>query len=296
MNYLASTYSIAAYDPINKEWGVAVQSKFLGVGALVPWVKEGVGVVATQAKTNANFGEKAFRLIESGLNAQETLKRILEEDEGYESRQVGIIDKNGDTSGYTGNMCLPYAGHLSGKNYICQGNVLIGRNVLKKMAEDYEKTEGDLADKLINALFAAEDEGGERRGKQSAALLIKSEELKSIGDYNNYIDLRVDDSLSPVRELNRLLEMHRVIYASNHKNKYFLFKDETKLQVLYMLNAINKDNILLGENENIESMVYDFARKQQLNENNVFEKNRISGEVVDRIASCFYQIEYEKYS
>ena len=203
---LVTTFSIVGRDPENGDLGVAVQSKFFAVGAVVPWAKAGVGAVATQSWTNTTYGSKGLELLENGLTAQQALDRLIAADDGRSQRQVGIVDASGNVANYTGDECLEWAGVRSGENYTAQGNLLAGEAVVEAMGEAFEKTEGELAEKLMAALIAGQEKGGDRRGQQAAALLVVGEG-DGEDDFNDrYIDLRVDDHKQPIKELRRLLK------------------------------------------------------------------------------------------
>ncbi len=202
-----TTFSIVGRDPENGDLGVAVQSKFFAVGAVVPWAKAGVGAVATQAWTNTTYGPKGLELLENGLTAQQALDQLIANDDGRSERQVGIIDASGNIANYTGDECLEWAGARRGKNYTAQGNLLTGEAVVEAMGIAFEKTEGELAEKLMAALIAGQKKGGDRRGQQAAALLVVGEG-DGADDFNDrYINLRVDDHKQPIKELRRLLKI-----------------------------------------------------------------------------------------
>ncbi len=206
-DHLVTTFSIVGRDPENGDLGVAVQSKFFAVGAIVPWAKAGVGAVATQSWTNTTYGSKGLELLESGLTAQQVLDQLVADDEGRSQRQVGIIDASGNATNYTGNECMEWAGARQGENYTAQGNLLTGQAVVEAMGEAFEKTEGALAEKLMAALVAGQEKGGDRRGQQAAALIVVREN-GGVGGFNDrYIDLRVDDHKQPIEELRRLLKL-----------------------------------------------------------------------------------------
>ena len=204
---LVTTFSIVGRDPENGDLGVAVQSKFFAVGAVVPWAKAGVGAVATQSWTNTTYGSKGLELLENGLSAQKTLDRLVAGDDGRLQRQVGIIDADGTVANYTGDECMEWAGARSGGNYTAQGNLLTGEAVVDAMGKAFEKTEGELAEKLMAALIAGQEKGGDRRGQQAAALLVVRENGGEGGFNDRYIDLRVDDHKQPIKELHRLLKI-----------------------------------------------------------------------------------------
>jgi len=209
-----STFSIVAFDRKNGDIGVAVQSKFIAVGPVVPWAKAGVGAVATQASVNVGYGPKALRMLEEGLASSEVLERLLLEDEQRQVRQVAIIDAKGTVAVHTGTGCMEWAGHVTGDGYSCQGNILVGRNVVESMARAYDQTAGDLIDRLLAALSAGENAGGDRRGQQSAALLVVREKGGYEGFTDRYVDLRVDDATHPIDELKRIFKIYDMTMLS----------------------------------------------------------------------------------
>lgn len=214
-NPIIATFSIVAYDPKAEEWGVAVQSKFIAVGAVVPWARAGAGAVATQARTNTTFGPRGLEMMEQGLSAQETLDRLLASDPDLSGRQVAMVDRHGGAAAYTSPSATFWAGHVTGNGYSCQGNILTGPEVVEGVAKAFEETKGDLADRLIAALQGGQGAGGDSRGRQSAALLV----VKDKGGYNGltdrYIDLRVEDHLEPIDELKRVLELYRFVFLKD---------------------------------------------------------------------------------
>jgi uncharacterized Ntn-hydrolase superfamily protein len=218
-----NTFSIVAFDPKTGDLGVAVESKYFSVGSVVPWAKAGVGAVATQAQVKVGFGPEGLRLLESGKSARETLDTLLAADPQREVRQLGIVDAQGRPAAHTGNECVAWAGHREGKHYTVQGNLLAGEGVTPAMAEAYEKAQtvegSELADWLLAALEAGQAAGGDRRGQQSAALLVVRANAGPGGDTDRYIDLRVEDHPTPITELGRLLELHKRFYSRAHRNK-----------------------------------------------------------------------------
>ncbi len=204
-----ATFSIVGYDSETGALGIAVQSKFFAVGSVVPWAEAGVGAIATQSWANTTYGPKGLKLLKSGLSAEQTLQRLIADDPGRATRQVGIVDAKGNVVNYTGDECNAWAGAISGRHWTAQGNILAGEDVVKAMGKAYEETEGELADKLMAALFAGQEAGGDTRGQQSAALLVVQENGGYGGFNDRYIDLRVDDAEKPIEELQRLLEIHK---------------------------------------------------------------------------------------
>ena len=204
---VVATFSVVGYDPDTKEWGVAVASKFLAVGSVVPWAEAGVGAVATQSFANVTFGPKGLELMRKGKSAEDALKALTDDDEGRDVRQVGMIDAKGNASTYTGKKCNAWAGGKTGKHFACQGNILSGPEVVDAMASGFEKSTGPLAWRLIAALSAGDAAGGDKRGKQSAALYVAKAKGGYAGLNDRYIDFRVDDHKEPIPELARVLAL-----------------------------------------------------------------------------------------
>jgi uncharacterized Ntn-hydrolase superfamily protein len=217
-----NTFSIVAFDPATGDLGIAVASKVLGVGSVVPWAKANVGAIATQSAANTSYGPRGLDLLEKGSGAEEVVKTLTEGDTGREHRQLGIVDRNGKPAAFTGPKCLEWAGHHVGDHFTIQGNILTGEEVIKAMAEAYEKARkterSELADWLTAALKAGETAGGDKRGKQSAALMVVREKA-GYGGNDRYIDLRVEDHTEPVTELERLLEVHKKVFPGGHRNR-----------------------------------------------------------------------------
>lgn len=207
------TFSIVACDPAEPAWGVAVASKFLAAGALVSWARAGAGAVATQAFAKVSFGPQGLDLMQNGLSAQETLDRLLAGDPEREHRQVGCVDAQGGSAAFTGQDCFAWAGHRVGTGYTCQGNILTGPETLDAMARAFQATPGDLAGRLVAALRAGDTAGGDRRGKQSVAVVVVKPGGGYGGDNDRYLDLRVDDHPDPVTRLAELLDLHRLYFG-----------------------------------------------------------------------------------
>ena len=212
-----ATFSIVAFDPDTGELGVAVQSKFLGVGAVVPFAKAGVGAVATQAWANTTYGPRGLELLESGSTASEAIDQLIASDRGKSRRQVGIVDAAGRAHTFTGDGCSDWAGGIAGDHFCVQGNILAGEDVVNAMAKGFEDASGDLGDRMIAALRAGQAAGGDKRGRQSAALLIVKEK-GGYGGYNDrYRDLRVDDHPTPIQELARIYAMHKQLFRPRQR-------------------------------------------------------------------------------
>ena len=227
-NKIVNTFSIVGYDPETEELGIAVQSKFLAVGAVVPWAKAKVGAVATQALANLDYGEKGLKLLEEGFSPKEVIEKLRKEDENDQSRQVGIVAADGNSVSFTGSDCYDWAGGITGQNFACQGNILVGEETVKAMASKFKKTEGELAERLVLALEAGQKAGGDKRGRQSAALLVVKEN-GSYGGYNDrYIDLRVDDHETPIQKLKSLLNTFYLYFGDKEVQKVELTEEVIK--------------------------------------------------------------------
>ena len=208
-----ATFSIAAYDPATGDFGVAVASKFPAVGAMVPFAKAGVGAVATQALANLEYGPKGLQMMELGLSAEEAMAKLTENDPQRDDRQLGLVDAQGRSAAWTGKSCFNYAGHITGENFSAQGNILTGPEVVQAIAKSFQSSKGSLAERLMAALEAGDAAGGDRRGKESAALLVVRAGAGYGGVTDRWIDLRVDDHPEPVRELRRLLGVHTLYFG-----------------------------------------------------------------------------------
>ncbi len=207
-----ATFSIAAFDDAENELGVAVQSKFLAVGSAVPWVMGSVGAIATQAWANTTYGPRGLELLQAGHPPADVIDLLISSDANADQRQIGIVDAKGRSATYTGSGCVEWAGGLAGDNYAAQGNILAGPDVVRDMADTWRRATGRLADRLIAALRAAQAAGGDKRGKQSAALYIAKPGGGYAGFNDRYVDLRVDDHPDPIEELARLLELHKLYF------------------------------------------------------------------------------------
>ncbi len=219
------TYSIVAWD--GEEMGVAVQSHWFSVGTVVSWAEAGVGAIATQSFANIDYGYIGLELLKAGFNGEEVLKALLSIDEEREVRQVAIVDKEGNVSVFTGKNCIKYAGDVKGKNFSVQANLMKNEGVPEAMAESFKNSKGDLAEKMIASLKAAEAVGGDLRGKQSAAIKIVKVKPKGPPFKNVVLDLRVEDSEEPIKELERLYKIHKA-YSLMDKGDEALSKKDIK--------------------------------------------------------------------
>lgn len=227
------TFSIVARSADGESWGVAVASKFLAVGAVVPAAVAEVGAIATQADANVAYKGIALAHLDEGATAQVALDRLLEEDEGRADRQVGIVDVDGNAATHTGTDCLDWAGGATGEGYAVQGNVLTGPEVVEAMQRAFEGSDpaAPLAHRLLAALAAGDEAGGDRRGRQSAALLVVSEGAGYAGGDDIAVDLRVDDHAAPVAELGRLLDLNDLYLTASTEEEKVPVDDELRREL-----------------------------------------------------------------
>lgn len=208
------TFSIVAADLERGEWGVAVQSKFISVGAVVPWAEAKVGAIATQAMANVRYGPGGLDLLRGGAPATEVVRRLTEADPQRDHRQLGVVDARGVAASFTGAKCMDWAGHEVGNGFACQGNILFGPAVVQAMARTFEATPGDLPERLLAALSAGQREGGDRRGMQAAGLLIVREKGGYDEGTDRWVDIRVDDHPAPIEELKRVFRLYDLTMLS----------------------------------------------------------------------------------
>ena len=202
-----ATFSIVGYDPETGDLGVAVQSKFFAVGAVVPWARAGIGAIASQAYGNTTFGPRGLDLLAQGVPPAEVIERLLADDPDRAQRQIGVVNAAGVSAGYTGDKCMAWAGHASGVSFSAQGNILVSEETVKAMVTAFQETTGLLGERLMRAIEAGQAAGGDSRGMQSAAILVVREK-GGYGGYNDrYCDLRVDDHPAPIAELRRIFDM-----------------------------------------------------------------------------------------
>jgi uncharacterized Ntn-hydrolase superfamily protein len=218
---LVATYSIAACDLDAGRWGVATQSKFLGVGSIVPWAEPQVGAVATQAFANPRYGPEGLALLRDGLSAEEVVERLTSADEGRDQRQLGVVDANGGSASFTGSECHDWAGGRTGTGYAAQGNILVSEATVDAIADTFEATGGkSLEERLLDCLDAAQAAGGDSRGQQSAALLVVERDGGYAGLSDVVFDLRVDDHERPLEELRRIYRLHVAIFGTTPKEEW----------------------------------------------------------------------------
>ena len=229
------TFSIVACDLKEKTWGVAVASKFPAVGAVVPWAQANAGAIATQSFANTSFGPRGLAMLAEGLSAKQTLDALLKDDPDKETRQVGIVDAKGGAATFTGSGCFNWAGGLIGKGYAIQGNILAGAKVVAAMEKKFLAIKGDLPTRLHAALLAGDRAGGDRRGRQSAAIYV----VKPNGGYGGFIDrwldYRVDDHEDPVPRLGELIELHRLYFDKSPESERVVLKGKSLEQITAIL-------------------------------------------------------------
>jgi uncharacterized Ntn-hydrolase superfamily protein len=223
---VVATYSIAACDPDAGQWGVATQSKFLAVGSVVPWAEPHVGAIATQAYANPRYGAEGLSLLREGLSADEVVERLTSADEGRDHRQLGVVDREGRGATYTGKECLDWAGGRTGPCYAAQGNILVSGETVDAIAESFEASAGKpLAERLLDALDAAQAAGGDRRGQQSSALLVVEKDGGYAKLSDTIVDLRVEDHERPLEELRRLYGLHQAIFGQTPREEWLAVDD-----------------------------------------------------------------------
>lgn len=235
---VVATFSIVASDLEAEEWGIAVASKFLAVGSVVPWLQAKIGAVATQAWANLSFGPDGLQLLASGKPAKEVIDELVAGDEGREHRQVGIVDAQGRSATFTGKECFDWAGGVDGDGLAIQGNILSGPEVVESMREAFLSSTGVLADRLLQALLAGDRSGGDRRGRQSAALVVVREGGGYGGHTDRALDLRVDDHPDPVPELIRLRSIHRLLLETTRPEDELTINSEIASEIQSMLSSV----------------------------------------------------------
>ena len=241
-----TTYSIAACDLEAGQWGVATQSKFLAVGAVVPWAAPQVGAIATQAYANPRYGPEGLNLLRDGLSAEEVVERLTSADEGRDHRQLGIVDREGRSASFTGAECLEWAGGRTGPCYAAQGNILVSAETVDAIAGTFESSGGPLAERLMACLDAAQAAGGDRRGQQSAALLVVEQDGGYAKLSDTVVELRVEDHERPLEELRRLYRLHEALFGETPRDQWLTVDDALAKELRERLAKLGYD----GELEN----------------------------------------------
>ncbi|HEX4520902.1 MAG TPA: DUF1028 domain-containing protein [Gaiellaceae bacterium] len=264
---VVSTYSIAACDLEAGQWGVATQSKFLAVGSVVPWARPNVGAIATQAYANPRYGPDGLELLASGASAAQAVERLTAADEGRDHRQLGVVDREGGSATYTGSACMDWAGGVNGPCFAAQGNILVSAATVDALAETFTGSTGPLAERLLACLGAAQAAGGDRRGQQSAALLVVAHEGGYAGLSDSLVDLRVDDHPTPVEDLARLYRSHTALFGKTPDTQWLEVDDE-------LASELRERLAQLGFEGDLATAFRDWSGRENLEE-------RVNG--VDRI-------------
>jgi uncharacterized Ntn-hydrolase superfamily protein len=254
---IVATYSIAACDLEASQWGVAVQSKFLSVGSVVPWAEPGVGAIATQAYANPRYGPDGLALLREGLDAAAVVERLVAADDGRDERQVGVVDAHGGAASWTGPGCNEWAGHRTGHCYAAQGNILVGPETVDALAVTFEATAGrSLEQRLIECLAAAQLAGGDRRGQQSASLLIVQRDGGYAQLSDIVADLRVDDHPEPIEELKRIYVLHDRLFGKTPRDEWLSLDGDLGSEVHQRLAGLGYTSLLDWAGvENLEERV-----------------------------------------
>jgi len=239
-----ATYSIAACDLEAGQWGVATQSKFLAVGSVVPWAEPRVGAIATQAYANPRYGSEGLGLLREGLSAEEVVQRLTAADEGRDQRQLGIVDREGRSASFTGAECLDWAGGRTGPCYAAQGNILVSAATVDAIAETFESSTGTLAERLLDCLDAAQAAGGDRRGQQSAALLVVEQDGGYAKLSDTIVELRVEDHELPLTELRRLYRLHEALFGETPRDEWLTVDDALANELRQRLAKLGYDGEL----------------------------------------------------
>jgi len=256
------TFSLVACDLEARQWGVAVASKFLAVGAVVPWARAEAGAVATQASANVSYGPRGLELLATGATAQETIDRLTRDDPGRPERQIGVVDGAGGSAPFTGPECFDWAGGRAGPGYAAQGNLLAGAAVVEALADTFEGTEGPLVERLLASLQGGDDAGGDRRGRQSAAVIVRETDGGYGGGTDILVDLRVDDHADPVTELQRLYSIQDLLFGRTPEDQLIPL-EQVQAELAELLGSLGHSGPIergLREwagMENLEERLYD---------------------------------------
>ena len=238
------TYSICACDLDAQQWGVAVQSKFLAVGSVVPWAEPLAGAVATQSYANPRYGPDGLALLREKLSAEEVVERLTSADDGRAQRQLGVVDAEGRGATYTGDECHDWAGGLVGPSYAAQGNILVSRDTVDALAETFVATAGaPLAERLLDCLTAAQEAGGDSRGQQSASLLVVGPDQGYAGLSDVFVDLRVDDHERPIEELRRIYRIHWELFGSTPREEWIEVDDALRAELDERLGRLGYETL-----------------------------------------------------
>jgi len=256
------TFSLVACDLEARQWGVVVASRFLAVGAVVPWAQAEVGAVATQASANVSYGPRGLELLATGASAQEAIDRLTRDDAGKLERQIGVVDGAGRSATFTGPECFDWAGGRAGPGYAAQGNLLAGAAVVEALADTFEGTEGPLVERMLASLAAGDEAGGDRRGRQSAAVIVREADGGYGGGTDILIDLRVDDHADPVTELQRLYAIQDLLFGRTPEDQLIPL-EQVQAELAELLASVGHPGPIEGGlrewagMENLEGRLYD---------------------------------------
>ncbi len=232
-----STFSIVACDTLSPTWGIAVASKFPAVGAVVPWAEAGAGAVATQSHANTTFGPEGLALMRSGMSSDDAIKLLIDRDADGALRQVGMVDAQGHPATFTGDDCFEWAGGATGDHFAVQGNMLVGPQVIEAMADAFSTASGDLPNRLLAALQAGDQAGGDRRGRQSAAILVVKDGAGYAGFNDRWLDYRVDDADDPLPKLSDLITIHSLYFGESPPEDKLKIEGDVLASLKMLMNA-----------------------------------------------------------
>lgn len=288
MNKLA-TFSIVAYDSYEPAWGIAVASKFPAVGAVVPWAKAAVGAVATQSYANTTFGPRGLAHMEDGLSASETLDRLLRDDSERDLRQVGLVDSGGQAATFTGEGCHAWAGGKIGEHFAIQGNILTGSEVIDAMVQAFLEFKGDFPERLLNVLLAGDRAGGDRRGRQSAAIFVVKPEGGYAGLNDRWIDYRVDDHIDPVPKLEGLLQLHRLYFGKSPEDDELQIEGDvaSTLQEIMKHQGYYAGSINGNYDEGTKQALRGFIGNENFEDRTDLKKGKIDRPVLEYLVQKF---------
>lgn len=287
MNTIA-TFSIVAYDPEQNAWGIAVASKFPAVGAVVPWAQSGAGAVATQSYANTTYGPRGLAMMGSGISAQQALDTLISEDEDRALRQAGFVDAEGNAATFTGEDCFEWAGGLTGDHFAVQGNILAGPGVVEAMADSYRSSEQPFPERLHAALLAGDRAGGDRRGRQSAALFIVKPRGGYAGMNDRWIDYRVDDHEHPVPELGELLKLHHLYFEKSEPEDVLPIEGKVLQHLQQMMIDQGYELAASGEfDQQTQKALREFVGNENFEDRTDIEGGQIDAPVYDFLVDKF---------
>jgi uncharacterized Ntn-hydrolase superfamily protein len=277
------------FDPKQEAWGIAVASKFPAVGAVVPWAAAGIGAVATQSHANTTYGPRGLELMAAGKSAQQALDTLVGDDPERESRQAGLVDSKGNGATFTGQDCLPWAGGITGQHFTAQGNILTGPETIDAMVAAFLDTQGDLPARLLAALLAGDRAGGDRRGRQSAALFVVKPEGGYAGFNDRWMDYRVDDHADPVPRLAELIELHRLFFEKSADEDELPISGEVAKRLQKMMQKLGYfDASISGEyDEPTRKALREFIGSENFEDRTDFDAGRIDQPVYDYLMRKF---------